>query len=512
LRSHILSVLIVDDELPIREELRLFHWEENGAVLVGEAENGEEAIHFCREYVPDVVITDITMPKMNGIELFRNLKQEFPQSQVIVLTAHSEFHYAQQALQLGALDYLVKVLFEDEEIISALDKARKAIDKERVVLKNKREQLRWQKSEYINQFLKTDTDPKSILNELKSLGIDRSFPLRYAKLFVNAASEDLLFVDRALQKVLDELEQGSFSKLVWIPMIAGEYLLFVDHVSDNPNKIAIILEELVPGLYEGLNAKLPYISSEITIFACISQSVRDENQLWESLRKGDGSKSGFYQQSNVFLAEERHFSTLNEAMIAAIDREMKRSIHDVDQLISFIQKDFYEWASENRIDPDELKGLLLRWKVEWQKVWGVLEQEVEKSQSILEAVTLSQAVTFLINGLKLNRNPASGYRLEIRNAVKMVEQRLSDQLSLASVAEEVELSPNYLSRLFREETGISFNEFVTKMRMEMAVDLLKSTNLKVYEIAEKIGIPSYRYFSAVFRKWTGVTPKEFRKR
>lgn len=127
----LLNVLIVDDEVPIRDELRLFNWEAHGARLAGEAENGHDALLFCRQNTPEIVITDITMPKMDGIQLSHHLRQEFPLIQIIILTAHSDFSYAKEALKVGALDYLVKAMWEDDQLGGLLSKARDEINREK---------------------------------------------------------------------------------------------------------------------------------------------------------------------------------------------------------------------------------------------------------------------------------------------------------------------------------------------------------------------------------------------
>src|SRR5690606_35977463 len=111
-----LSVIIVDDELPLREELRSFPWEAHGAALAGEAENGEEALQLCYQHEPNVVVTDITMPVMDGLALFREIRTHFPATQVILLTCHSDFQYAREALRLGALDYFVKVTLDEDDL------------------------------------------------------------------------------------------------------------------------------------------------------------------------------------------------------------------------------------------------------------------------------------------------------------------------------------------------------------------------------------------------------------
>ncbi|GFZ77708.1 putative two-component response regulator [Paenibacillus marchantiophytorum] len=256
-----ISVLIIDDELPLRQELRSMPWPSFGAELVGEAENGEEALELCKVLEPDLVISDITMPIMDGLELFRIAKKQFPLIQFVLLTCHSDFHYAQEALKLGALDYFTKLSFDEADMKTAIEKARAAIRRE--------------------------TD------------------------------------------------------------------------------------------------------------------LRD------------------YEQERI-----------------------RRELSNPQQTGT---------SDERRI------------------------------------------------------------RKEVKLAQKIIVSKLGDPITLTSVADEVGLSSYYLSRLFREETGESFNDYVTRMRMEKAVNLLQNTQLKVYEVAEQVGIPSYRYFSQLFRNWTGVAPTDYKK-
>ncbi len=119
-----LQVMIVDDELPMRENLRIFPYAEHSFVWVGDARNGEQALAAYQKLVPDIVITDIVMPKMNGIELTRRIREMNPRTQIILLTCHSEFHYAKDAIALGAVGYLLKGVYRDVELLEALHRAR----------------------------------------------------------------------------------------------------------------------------------------------------------------------------------------------------------------------------------------------------------------------------------------------------------------------------------------------------------------------------------------------------
>ncbi|KKI90584.1 hypothetical protein WQ54_21930 [Bacillus sp. SA1-12] len=514
MQSQMLSVLIVDDEVPIREELRLVNWASHGAVLVGEAENGQDALDFCTDFVPDVVITDITMPKMDGIQLAHMLKSQFPEVQIIMLTAYSDFRYAKEAIKLGALDYLVKVLWSEEELASVLNKAREIIIREQLHKKNSREQLRFQQSNLFNQYLHAGSlTTNQFIAEMESAGILLSFPYRMAKLVVRVALEDILFLDRALQKLLSELEQLQNERFIWLPSKPGEYYLFLNNPSNDLSILSKQLEDIRSFLQNGILQHVSYISSEVDLFVLISHSFLEEKEILSRLKEMNYSAHyGFYEnQQKVGVIDQFAYHSLNNEKTREIEKGMKAFLYNREKLTDFLQRDFYDWCTKNRFRPDEIKGLVAKWRMEWMKeVKGVAEVEV--SQELAEATSLSQVIHVLTKELNTNENIEYKHRFEIRKAIDIIENKLGEQLTLSSVSEEVGLSPNYLSRLFREETGKSFNEFMTDLRMVKAIHLLKHSNLKVYEVAEKIGIPSYRYFSVLFRKWTGLTPKDFRKR
>jgi two-component system response regulator YesN len=125
-----MRVFIVDDEVPIRQSLKLFPWNQNGYDLVGEAKNGKEALHLSMQVKPDIVITDIVMPVMDGLKLTQSLKEWSLQVQIILLTCHNDFDYVRQALVLGANDYLLKGVYREEDLLKTLNNSRAKIKEE----------------------------------------------------------------------------------------------------------------------------------------------------------------------------------------------------------------------------------------------------------------------------------------------------------------------------------------------------------------------------------------------
>lgn len=507
--DQVLSVLIVDDEIPIRQELQMYNWEAQGAVLVGEAGNGEEALEFCRKYVPDVIITDITMPVMNGLALIRTVKKEFPQIQVVILTCHSDFEYAREALKLGAIGYVIKVMMDDSELEQTLAEARRAIEKEKSYNTKKMEENRWNQSKLLGQWLTHNDATMDVYKRLADNGLPLTFPLQIVRFYVEAKHGDWLFVDREVRQVLGSYDHD----FAWVPVDIGEHFVHFGH----PNKDRLSMISTIEAVISDIGHKLANIHLHkrecIHIYASISDDVDKPEQFQPAFQEMSLWKNDYFYDSStrVFLGKPKGAHVIEPKALATIEEKMKKVIWDQAGISAFIAGDFTNWAREHRILPNELKKLIHKWNILWNKERGDFDHDEVLSQHIYQTVTLHEMMTALLHDIHINFSGEERYRPEIRLAGKIIREKISQPLSLSSVAEEVGLSSSYLSRLFSEEVGESFNDYVTRLRMEKAAYLLKNMNLKIYEVAEQVGIPSYRYFSIVFRNWMGVTPLEFKK-
>ncbi len=184
-------------------------------------------------------------------------------------------------------------------------------------------------------------------------------------------------------------------------------------------------------------------------------------------------------------------------------------VWDKGRLIDTIEHRFYTWAKEKKILPDELKYAAIQWRLDWESAWGTKNVHGDWLQMIIQSSTLDKLIAALVYGLETSRSKE--VRPEIDWMLKLIKERLNQSITLGELADEVGLSADYLGRQFKAEVGTPFNEYVNRLRMEKAAYLLKHSSLKVYEIAERIGISNYRYFSILFRKWAGNTPLEFKK-
>lgn len=518
-KERLLDVLIVDDELPLREELRLFDWAAHGFRLAGEAENGEMALRFCRERAPDVVITDITMPIMDGITLFRRLREEGIALQVILLTCHSEFDYAREAIQLGAVEYLIKVEMDDPDIVRALSKARQAHERQRLLSTKEAEAKRWELSKVLAQAGASGKDGQKteLLHMLKRLyGLKP--PLRSCALHVELKRELRLLGLREVEEYLIELEHNGMP-LRWAAAGEGIYLLVsgaeAREAEDGGAADARHEAEDLIRLADRLEEELSYLNGARRIYAVTAPGPAEtEEEAVEQFRLlSEKPLDAFYEpEGRIFPGGAEKGKGPGESM-AVLDK-LVASLPDTERLLAFIREELGKWAFANRLHPAALQSwasLQLRQRRGADGTEGLWD---DAARACTEAGSIDELTAVLLHMLKpdmTDKGAKRKLRKEIADAQRYIREHLDQSLTLVSVAKQVGLSSHYLSRLFRIETGSSFNDYVTQQRMEKAIGLLQNTTMRVYEVGNAVGIPSYRYFTATFRQYTGVSPTFYKK-
>ena len=500
-KTHILSVVFVDDEMPIREELRLFDWESCHAVLVGSAANGEEAFDLCSEFEPDLLIADITMPLMNGLDLMRAVKKRFPKTQVALLTCHQDFGYIHRALQEGAIDYILKMTMTDDDIRRVVEKARSCLLKDRMAESQQMDSRRMKISGWINDILSGRKG-----GEDDGSRFPLSFPFRFARICLSVQYKDWIFVDREIQRCLSE------QPVEWIPCTTGEYVLFFD--GGSREEVADCVRRTLERLRRAVADRLLYLRSVVDMYALVSDSIPDRAafvEAWNSLERW--KKNRFYETgTDIFTGAAASPQALPANQSARMLAALSRKATSEAETLRFFHGDFCDWARRSRFDPEELKNFTLSLLGKTAQLLNPGSDERLPSRRVLGCDNMGQLLDVADSFVSRLSGRDSGCSVQIRAARKLIEQNLKEPLTLQTVSRKVGLSANYFSRVFAEQTGDTFNEYVTRRRMEEALRLLRETDCKIYEVAERVGIPSYRYFSSLFKNWTGLTPREYRKR
>ncbi|HZG87754.1 response regulator [Paenibacillus sp.] len=513
-----LNVLVVDDELPIRQELRAFPWDACGARWAGEAENGEEALTLCARQPPDVIVSDITMPIMDGLTFVKEVRRRYPGVQIILLTCHSDFRFAQEAIRIGALEYILKVSMDEEELLRAIAKAREAIERETDARRQEARKREARKAKALESLLRgVKGDGAAAVDggaRWETLDIGDRFPLRCVRLRIRLPADDPFAFDELLD-ALTAFERQQRERVGWLALPGEEFALFFPGEEPEPS-VADRLIQLFSSIAEAVGSDAA--GRAPVCRAWIAGVVRTREEALAKLgEQTDWIDWLFYERDDepIVLAgsPQRPLGELSERHRKFLRVSVQRSDADPERLLRFFRTEFPAWCARERIRPDALKRWLIRWWTEWlseREREGGAAQRHWHLPSFAAADSLEGLSADLESAVRAVQSSGARLRPEIREAKRHIKEHLHEALSLARVAEHVGLSPEYVSRLFKDETGESVNQYITRLRMEKAMELLQHSTLRVYEIAEAVGIPNYRYFASTFRNWTGIAPTDFK--
>lgn len=531
-----LKVFLVEDEYVVREGIKNnIDWAAHGFDFCGEAGDGELAYSMIQKEKPDIVITDIKMPFMDGLTLSRMIKAEFPWIEIILLTGYEDFQFARDAIEIGVSRYLSKPISGENLIKELVALSERIMEKkeERAAAeryeKDMRERTELDKRDFFYRLVKGEKNAFELIEEAKKLNIDLS-ALRYnvvllkiwsIKHDIGEFSRSVVKVEDAIRKIADENGAIFFDFKV-----EGTAFLFrADDDESMRRQIDTATEKM-----KELFVNYPHIR----YFGGIGQTVNRITEIRTSFDWAGRAFAHLYLTSdNGFLVgSEEKLKPGNEVDILAeidpkhIDRKLiKKFLRAGEQPeISFFLEEFL-----NGIGHDAIKSSMLRQYITMDMYFCVadfaenelgltkkeLEEQVEfPSNDVLadEKKTYDYLYELIDLTLSLRQNHAMGRYHDVINEVVtyITEHYSDDELSLNTLAAQVNFSPNHLSAIFKQETGQPFIKYLTDYRMNTAKELLSSTNRKSNEIGVMVGYKDPHYFSYLFKKTQGVTPTQYR--
>jgi len=502
-------VLIVDDEMPIREELLMFGFGNLGCVVCGQAENGQKALEFLQANPVDIIITDIRMPVMDGLRLIEVSRHRFPDIQYILLSCLNDFEPIQQALKLGVADYILKGTYTDNELATAILKTVANIEEQgKVRAERQRDNYRAAVRLLSRLISQEEAVTAETVDRLREFGVFGSYPC-------TAVWTDLRSDPSRMDAIIEELRSEYLSSpdfadspglYVCLP---GGFLFFTD-----------ISSEACDGQSPAFGAALNLIESlyHKTRSGADGKTVCGSHFLLGPIGSNDDlarmvsvieafNEGGFYLNQGSTVRTAPLCRPLDDIDIDAIQTRLE--LTPIDSVICFLQTDLREFLLEGRIQRKDLHNFIssLMSKYMEGRLMVVdtrrLETCIHSAASLNELIDgIADCVSDSISDKKMNKT--------ILHAIQFINQNLFRPLSLTIVAEHIGISSSYLSSLFFRETGGQFSEYVTQRRMEKAMELLRTSDYKVYEVSEMVGIQSYRYFSRLFKEYTGQAPRDFK--
>ncbi|WP_143436190.1 response regulator [Intestinibacillus massiliensis] len=525
----LLRVLVVDDDAVLRIALKsLVAWQEHGYQMVGEAQDGAQALALCQALQPDIVITDMKMPGMDGIALIHRL-QAMPQPPYIVaLSGYDDFALVREAMRLGAADYLLKLELEPAQLLQSLAGARsRGHGGAAQNLPGKEERTRVLRGLVSRFYL----DEQEMKTQLQAVGV--AFPtepvwcllIKAGEMyrFEETTEEEYQTLQFSIFSIVEEIA-GDCLHAYAVEGKTGEFYLFaalkpalqgqtglVHQTAERMHEMLLRYLDLfcVIGIGQGdaspagLTAACRQAAGAVRArFYAVNQAVIE----WDGDRMPDGGGSSYS------IAPQR--ARLTAGIVAIQEDAVRMALGQVKHDLATLHLprnallasllDLYSGVREGLQQSGRAVGQVLR----------------ASGRSLPELLSISGMgeVQDWLDALEddlcafIRLENAEGYQKAVQKAKRLIEERYDGELTLQELAEELQLTPGYLSALMKKYAGMNFSEYLVHVRIGHAKKLLLGTTDKVYAVASQVGYADQFYFSRVFKRVVGLTPGEFRKR
>ncbi len=524
------KVLIVDDEMLVRMGLKSsIEWEKYGFEIINEASNGQKAMELIEKNTPDILITDIKMPIMDGITLIEQAIKRFPHIKALVLSNYNDFDLVREAMKKGALDYLLKVTIDSEQLLKSLNYITEKIDQEQVNIKSNADEVNMQeyenryflRNQFIYGLIESSANEDFISEKIHKLGLKVNLNkgsiffitfVNYSEELINKFARDSNHLNSAVISLIDELSNSNSQGEVF-SLGQGIYIaIFSDRLDSNRE---ILLSEQI---MNSLKALL-----EIRVKIHIGLHYSNYEEFKNILQKKDEVlQLGFYEEQQCIIPSKENY--FQKAQFNNLYVDIKKDIEtylqfcDYDNLEGLV-KSFLINAKKQKMEPNCLKEVLFTMI---NLIKDSLKKENNKFDNInilksLQSFTSYEAAYNYSMGLvediimSFDQSNYQKYKKEILQVYEYVEKHYSDKITLEDIAKDIAINKSYLSRLFKKETGQVFQNYLIKFRMDKAADHILKSNKRITDIAFEVGFNDIFYFNRVFKKIYNMSPSEYKK-
>ncbi|MBU3113702.1 response regulator [Clostridium lacusfryxellense] len=541
-----IKVMIVDDNKLIRQSIIMtMEWELIGCNVVCEAANGVEAMNLAVKYSPDLIITDIRMPELDGLELTEKVKEYLPFVKVIIITGYDEFKYAQKAVKIGAFDIILKPI-NNEELYDVITRAVNELGKEKESLMQKEkllEEKRNMQKEISDSIL--ELREKYIIdiidgvyfgdeiNEEDSIYFGVSFKkhgifiikpdLSYYKSGVIEKELRTKFISYS-KEAIKNIEKFYDFEFICFWINDGLAIMVIPRRDETERvvniKIIEICNRIIDWIYDRINLKV--IIGVSNIFNGVGEVKDAYNEAREALECRFFISNKALIHANVLECK----NILNEYLIMKKINLIYEYIRadDQDGMEKLINDIFNEIKNNETSDVNYVKNLLIdicmitlrimyeksEYKNDTYKGFADIHSDIKSCCNILDA--FKYVNDFIVKVFQcVNSSEKKSYSSVTNKVIDYLNENYNRKIPLSEVSQIVSLSPTHLSRVIKRDTGETYIDLFNNLKINIAAKLLKETNLKVYEVASKVGIENYSYFYQLFKKLTGISPTEYNK-
>ncbi|SDW99229.1 response regulator [Paenibacillus sp. CF384] len=516
------TIILVDDErLTLDTLANYIEWEKMSCRVIATASNGREAMNKIEALQPDILITDIKMPVMDGIELCKQVHARFPAIQIVFLSGYNEFEYACAALQHGACGYLLKPIDNDELAVTM-----KMVHQRCEEQKNRLHSTVLTAGEYLRELLRIGghllsglaDEVTSIYNRYLHLPAENK---TFTFVFISI-DEYTLLADNPLAI---DAPSGDFSTAERLEFFIAGLPSFVPGVLTKlrDGQWIFVTPESVGTAFTNWRNQSAHAERWISLFLTTSpQTLLSFTKNWPKMLKirnhlvatqGTGLISDSWENMNADWRKEPFPETKH--LIAAVQQNRRDQVEDW-------LHDFYDGG----LPPGNVSQVFVDTISVFESVLSAtgannrhLQEMIEKDAPFLGRLSLMESMQSMKTHMRqilnlmmdeLQASPVDRH-IEIVNEVcSIIQKNYGQVISIDALAELIFLSPNYLRTIFKDITGKTLLEYVTQIRIDNACIMLQETNIRIHEIAKRVGFESPSYFGATFFKRTGLTPNQYR--
>jgi len=533
-------IMIVDDEFLVRMGIKsMLNWEETGYSIVCEAVNGQDAIKKIQQYAPQIILTDLVMEPVSGLDLIQYCRRNYPDIKIVVLSNYNDFENVRAAMKLGARDFLFKLTTNAQELLKILDGISEEIDQRQVIDENA-EAMLIRNADAIRQHLigtmidSTYKNEADLISELRLADVKCDFTKLYRIMFLSVANyalfENSINVagHRMLIVSLEHIVSDQIGKLYPAQTFHNDYGQYVVSINNGTAVDKSVFENEMQDCFVHINeyseryfgVKLcGALSGECLGCDALSAKVTECRRVIKN--------SFFLKQARLLHVSEYEATHKGISVLPVLDishlqmalanfqfHEVMSCIDDfIDQCYDLVGIDSYLVREKlyefyRTIKSDSItKGIILDNIVDRNGL--ALYQAIFQYDLLMN---ISDSFSSLIQNYEEECMKIGGKKLkkEIAKILMYVNANLSTDLSITHVAGIANMSESYFSHLFKNEMGISFVDYVNRVRIEKAKEMLVRTELRVNEIGSAVGIENSNYFSILFKKLAGSTPIQYR--
>ena len=501
------SVLIAEDELLVRMGLAgSVDWGALGLRIVAESSDGLIAMEQYERWKPDIVFTDIRMPGMDGLTLIREIRKRDKRCEIIVITCIEDFKVLHAAMEMGISGYLLKATMKQEDIAAAVRQAVANLNGREDGRDDGRSSDAALFADALQDYLVGGRGTwEALQDRFSGQARLRTPPAHMLCAFIRQRGGEAGLVSSSVQRMIGE----RLGNIDYIPLNAGEKLIFLLYEENEAKLSELIGSVLELGKYIETN-----LNAELRFILCALR--RDYREIPAAIRACDLWKDErfFCDEAPVTLDEanrlvHRRFQTWIEGLRASVWRMgylRPSSQTEYGEIVGRLE----DAVGTDRARFEDALSALVMFLGHTFKPFTPAEYEMYR-RFVSGADTLSQTIGAFNQLIKAPEHGGGAHRREIGSVIDYMQAHPEQDITLPRVAAMVNLSPNYFSQLFKDETGMSFTEYLANVRLEYAKSLLRSGHLGLQEVVTRCGFSDAAYFCRFFKRRTGMSPGQWRK-